>query len=120
MKKIIVVFLMGLFFTGCVSSNAQKGAVLGGLGGMAGSALGKGDRKTTALTGAAGAVAGYLIGNEIDKNEQRQYNQNRYIAPSNNQPVTECEKIVVRTMENGKWVETIEERCHGRKTTNTY
>ena len=38
MKKLIMIFIMGLFFTGCVTSNAQKGAVIGGLGGMAGSA----------------------------------------------------------------------------------
>jgi hypothetical protein len=117
MKNLFIIICITLFFTGCITSNAQKGAILGGLSGMAGSALGKGDRRTTVLYGTGGTLIGYLIGNEIDKNKQMQYNQlyNNY-----NQPVTECEKIVVRTMKNGQWVETIEERCHGRKTTNTY
>jgi len=68
MKKSILLLIVCIFlFTGCVASNAQKGAGIGGLAGMAGSALGKGDRKTTMLLGLGGSVLGYLIGNEVDK-----------------------------------------------------
>lgn len=119
MKNWIMVVILCLFTIGCVSSNAQKGAVLGGLGGMAGSALGKGDRSTTAIIGGVGAVTGYLIGNEMDKANNR---QNQHVTPAynNNNQQTNCRKVTKRTYENGQVVETIEEICEGRKVTDTY
>lgn len=79
MNKIYIIILVTclFIFSGCVSNNAQRGAVIGGLGGMAGSALGKGDRTTTAVIGGIAAVTGYIVGNELDKQQQRQYYNNR-------------------------------------------
>jgi outer membrane lipoprotein SlyB len=122
----VVIFIAGalllslsLVSSGCTTTNAQKGAVVGGLGGMAGSALGKGDRKTTAITGAAGAALGYVIGNEIDKKTPTQ-DPTQQAPMSASQPRTDCTKVIVRTTKNGQTVETVEERCEAVKTTTTY
>jgi len=110
MKKLIIL-IMFVFLTGCTAS--QQGALLGGLTGMAGSAVGKGDRKTTAIAGAVGAATGYMIGNEIDK-------QNTPASVNTNNGQTDCEKVVIRKTVNGITTETIEEVCKGNKTLNTY
>lgn len=81
MKHLFLMVIMCLFLTGCVMSSAQKGAGIGGLAGMAGSALGKGDRRTTAIYGAAGALLGYIIGNEMDKNDSSQNREQSYMVP---------------------------------------
>ena len=108
-----IMSLTGL--TGCVSSNAQKGAGLGAVTGYIGSSLlGDNDRRTSAIYGAGGAIIGYVIGNEMDKNQVRQpvYNPNS--------PRTNCRKVITRRTINGKTVETIKETCNGTKTVNTY
>jgi len=81
--------------------------------------LGKGDRKTTAITGAAGAALGYIIGNEMDKKTQTQ-DPTQQAPMSASQPRTDCTKVIVRTTKNGQTVETVEERCEAVKTTTTY
>ena len=120
MKRLFFISLIICIFVtiGCVSNRAQQGAVLGGLTGMAGSALGKGDRETTAIAGGIGAVTGYIIGNEMDKNAQKKVETPRKVSDNER---TECTKVIVRKVgPNGKVTETIEERCEGRKITNTY
>lgn len=107
------ILVLLIFLTGCTA--AQQGATLGGLGGMAGSALGKGDRSTTAIVGGIGAAAGYMLGNEIDKQ-----NQSQIKAGQTGTPRTDCRKIVTRKTVNGEMIETIEEVCEGKKTTRTY
>ena len=134
--KWIIIGICMLSLTSCVQtmSGAQKGAGIGALSGMAGSALGKGDRNTTLLLGGAGAILGYMLGNEIDKNNHipPAYQSNRYQQPQRhtsmyggqqqgyNEPRTDCQKVTVRNWVNGQLVETIEERCEGRKTTYRY
>jgi uncharacterized protein YcfJ len=117
MKNLIIfliVMMFGFGMMGCTA--AQQGATLGGLGGMAGSALGKGDRSTTAIIGGVGAVTGYMIGNEIDKSRQSQ----QYQPQQQSQPRTNCRKVVTRRIIDGVMTETVEEICEGQKTTNTY
>jgi uncharacterized protein YcfJ len=119
MKNLIIfliVMMFGFGMMGCTA--AQQGATLGGLGGMAGSALGKGDRKTTAIIGGIGAATGYMIGNEIDKQNQSQ--QSQIQQQSTSQPRTNCRKVVTRRVIDGVMTETVEEICEGQKTTNTY
>jgi uncharacterized protein YcfJ len=116
MKNLIIFLIVCMFGFGLMGCTAaQQGATLGGLGGMAGSALGKGDRKTTAIIGGIGAATGYMIGNEIDKSRQSQQSQ-QYQS----QPRTNCRKVVTRRVIDGAMTETIEEICEGQKTTNTY
>ncbi len=119
MKNLIiflVVMMFGFGMMGCTA--AQQGAGLGGLAGMAGSALGKGDRKTTAIIGGIGAATGYMIGNEIDKQNQSQ----QHTPPTYQQttPRTDCRKVITRRVIDGIMTETIEEICEGQKTTQTY
>jgi uncharacterized protein YcfJ len=117
MKNLIIfliVMMFGFGMMGCTA--AQQGATLGGLGGMAGSALGKGDRKTTAIIGGIGAAAGYMIGNEIDKQNQSQQSYQQ----STSTPRTDCRKVVTRRVIDGVMTETVEEICEGQKTTQTY
>ena len=58
-------------FMGC-QSDAQTGALVGGVGGAAlGQAIG-GDTESTLIGGGVGAVAGGFVGNESDKAKMRQ------------------------------------------------
>jgi len=125
MKKIILVLVFCMFMVGCVSS-AQNGALLGGLGGMAGSALGKGDVRTTLLIGAAGTAVGYMLGNEMDK--QRQQSQSYHVPPAINYTPSAshsvpmnytpnyniCRKVTKRFLRDGCMVTTIEDICEDR------
>lgn len=80
----------GLVLSGCVGNKAQGGAGLGALGGgLIGSLAGPSkNRGQNALIGAAiGSVAGYAIGNEMDKNDQLQVNQ-AYERTPDHKPVT--------------------------------
>ena len=128
MKKFILMTIVISFISmGCMASNAQRGAALGGIGGMAGSLIGKGDRRTTALYGAGGAALGYFIGNEMDKNNtthttqySRVPNSDGYYSDQSPTPRTECRKIITRRIENGKTIEIVEERCDGRKVEYSY
>lgn len=75
MRKILCVFLLGVFALGplgCASmSNAEKGAVIGGAGGaVVGGVIGNaaGNTAVGAIIGAAvGGAAGAIIGNYMDK-----------------------------------------------------
>jgi outer membrane lipoprotein SlyB len=112
--KFSLMLVLLMFLTGCTA--AQQGATLGGLGGMAGSAVGKGDRSTTAIAGGIGAAAGYMLGNEIDKQNRSHIEA----AGQTTTPRTDCRKIVTRKTVNGEMIETIEEVCEGKKSTAAY
>lgn len=63
--------------------NAERGATVGALGGAAAGAAiaGRGNRTEGALIGAGvGAAGGYVLGNEKDKDDARQYGYNRDIS----------------------------------------
>lgn len=74
MKKYIPILLCFVLViqTGCVTlNNAQKGAGIGTLtGALAGALLSKDKFFGAALGGAGGLVAGYIVGNEMDKSDQ--------------------------------------------------
>jgi surface antigen len=75
---------LGLIVTGC-ANKAQSGAGVGALtGGLIG-AMVAGDKEEGLLIGAAiGALAGYAIGNEMDKYDRQQLNQVYESGRSNN------------------------------------
>jgi hypothetical protein len=65
MRNLAFVFAVSLVLTGC--TNAEKGAVIGGVGGAAlGTAAGGNDVRNAVVGGAIGAVAGTLIGAAMD------------------------------------------------------
>ncbi len=64
MLSIVSAFVLG----GC-ASDAQTGAVIGGLAGAGIGALAGGHTESTLIGAAVGTGAGYIIGNESDKNK---------------------------------------------------
>ena len=66
MRKILLVFATVAAVAGC--TNAEKGAVVGGVGGAAlGTLAGGNDARNAIVGGALGAVAGTLIGASMDR-----------------------------------------------------
>lgn len=69
MKKIILGLALLMPLAAC--TNAEKGAVIGGIGGAAlGTAAGGNDTRNALIGGAVGAVAGALVGKAMDNNGQ--------------------------------------------------
>ena len=70
-KSLIAVVTMSLIFTGCASTNTQKGAAIGA---VAGAVIGKSTsnhkKKRLAWGAAIGALAGAAIGNYMDQQEE--------------------------------------------------
>ncbi|MBX3598778.1 MAG: glycine zipper 2TM domain-containing protein [Rhizobiaceae bacterium] len=67
MKKLMLGLALIIPLAGC--TNAEKGAVIGGLGGAAlGTAAGGNDTRNALIGGAVGAVAGALVGKAMDAN----------------------------------------------------
>ncbi len=64
MRKLIVTLAAVVALAGC--TNAEKGAVVGGLGGAAVGGLVTGDTAGAAVGGLIGAAGGYLIGKTAD------------------------------------------------------
>jgi hypothetical protein len=58
---------LGLVFTGGCESDAQTGTAVGALAGAGIGALAGGDTEATLIGAAVGGGAGYMIGNEQDK-----------------------------------------------------
>lgn len=78
MRKLLVVFAAVAMVAGC--TNAEKGAVVGGLGGAAVGALVTGDAGGAAVGGLLGATGGYLLGKTADgRCRYRDQNGNIYI-----------------------------------------
>jgi hypothetical protein len=66
---IVVAVSLGLLFTGGCESDAQTGALAGTvIGAGAGQAIGR-DTESTLIGAGVGAIGGYIIGNERDKNK---------------------------------------------------
>jgi len=67
MKKLILSLALLVPLAAC--TNAEKGAVIGGVGGAAlGTAAGGNDTRNALIGGAVGAVAGALVGKAMDNN----------------------------------------------------
>ncbi|MGC4026489.1 MAG: glycine zipper domain-containing protein [Mesorhizobium sp.] len=67
MKKLILGLALLIPLAAC--TNAEKGAVIGGVGGAAlGTAAGGNDTRNALIGGAVGAVAGALVGKAMDNN----------------------------------------------------
>ena len=68
MRKLAFALAVASGLAGC--TNAEKGAVIGGVGGAAlGTAAGGNDVRNAVVGGAIGAVAGTLIGAAADRRE---------------------------------------------------
>ena len=71
-KKLLIILMvaavsLGLVFVAGCESDAQTGVLVGSvIGAGAGQAIG-GDTESTLIGAGAGAVGGYIIGNESDK-----------------------------------------------------
>ena len=65
MRKLVFALMAVGLLAGC--TNAEKGAVVGGVGGAAVGALVTGDAAGTAVGGLIGGVGGYLIGKSADR-----------------------------------------------------
>ena len=64
-----------LTLAGCANTAQTGGLAGGGIGALAGQAIG-GDTESTLIGAGVGAVAGYILGNEVDKaNQQNQQNR---------------------------------------------
>jgi uncharacterized protein YcfJ len=75
------ILTLTLISAGC-QNNAQTGALVGGaagagLGGLIGSFSHARAGEGALIGGAVGALGGYIVGNEADKNQQRQYDSYR-------------------------------------------
>ena len=70
MKKLLMVAVSAIVLSGCVVTNEQGGAVVGGLtGAVVGNQIGSGSGKTaaTALGAVIGAMSGAAVGENMDK-----------------------------------------------------
>ena len=66
MRKIVFGLMAAAILAGC--TNAEKGAVVGGLGGAAlGTLAGGNDARNAIVGGALGAVGGAVIGSAMDR-----------------------------------------------------
>jgi hypothetical protein len=65
MRKLVFALMAVGLLAGC--TNAEKGAVIGGVGGAAVGGLVSGDAGGAAVGAAIGAVGGYLIGKSADR-----------------------------------------------------
>ena len=69
-KKTILLGSLAVFLmTGCVTKTGTVALVGGGLGALAGQAIG-GDTKSTLIGGAIGAAVGGALGNQEDAKDQ--------------------------------------------------
>ena len=89
MKKLILAIALLTPLVAC--TNAEKGAVIGGVGGAAlGTAAGGNDTRNAIIGGAVGAVAGALIGNAMDEQGRRRDGYCRYRDGNGNVYVDRC------------------------------
>ena len=65
----MILSIVSVFVLGGCASDAQTGAVIGGLTGAGIGALAGGHTESTLIGAAVGTGAGYIIGNESDKNK---------------------------------------------------
>jgi uncharacterized protein YcfJ len=89
MKKLALALALLMPLAAC--TNAEKGAVIGGVGGAAlGTAAGGNDTRNAIVGGAVGAIAGALIGNAMDRNGNRREGYCEYRARNGRTYVDRC------------------------------
>lgn len=89
MKKLMLGVAMVMALAAC--TNAEKGAVIGGVGGAAlGTAAGGNDTRNALIGGVVGAVAGALVGKAMDSNGNEREGYCRYRDRRGNIYVDRC------------------------------
>ncbi len=84
---VVIVVLTAFSLTSCAGeyNKGQSGAVMGGAGGaVVGQAIGR-STEATLIGLAVGTMLGYIVGNEMDKNDRQQLNQVYEVGPSGRQ-----------------------------------
>ena len=81
-KNILVILILAILCSSCLTTKGQKGAVGGAAGGaVLGQLIGR-DTESTLIGAAIGGLVGYIIGNEMDKNDRAQLNRAYESTPS--------------------------------------
>ena len=144
MKKnlIMLTALLTLFSLAACASyapdryNTQKGAIIGGgLGAVAGQAIGR-NTEGTLIGAGVGTLLGAILGNAVDQDHQAAreaaltnkrvvyYDENGGAVEAFPGPVnqnTKCRKVTKRVWEKGVLrSETVEEVCEGERYTRDY
>lgn len=102
-----VVLGLGLVFASGCKNKAQSGALIGTAVGVGAGQLIGGNTAGTLIGAGAGAAGGYIIGNEMDKSDQKKQTQNAQAAQAeaNVETVwvtnTNGSQIPVRLVKNG-------------------
>jgi len=119
MKKILSLFIIVcLYLAGCASPgyyNTQKGAAIGGgLGAIAGQAIGR-NTEATLIGAGAGTLLGTIFGNMEDQRaSQQRYVQQQYHVQEEESVRYVAPSPQVRTDPPGKWV-TVPGRWDGNR-----
>lgn len=81
-RNILMACLIGWLTVSCAATSAQKGGVGGAAGGaLIGQIIGK-DTEATLLGAAIGGILGYMVGNEMDKQDRIRLNRTYETTPS--------------------------------------
>jgi len=88
MKKFVPILLSLMLMSACQANRAQNSAMLGSLVGASAGALTFKNKISGAAIGAgAGMLAGYIIGNEMDKYDEQQVSQVLETTPSGRETI---------------------------------
>ena len=74
-KNILVILILSVLCSSCLTTKGQQGAVGGAAGGAILGQLIGGDTEATLIGAALGGLAGYIVGNEMDKYDREQVNR---------------------------------------------
>jgi surface antigen len=81
-KNILIVLIILVLSSSCMTTKGQKGAAGGAVGGaILGQLIGR-DTEATLIGAAVGGMIGYIIGNEMDKYDREQLNRTYESSPS--------------------------------------
>jgi surface antigen len=81
-KNILVILILAVLCSSCLTTKTQKGAAGGAVGGaILGQIIG-GDSEAMLIGAAIGGMVGYIIGNEMDKYDREQLNKTYESTPS--------------------------------------
>jgi surface antigen len=81
-KNILVILILAVLCSSCLTTKGQQGAAGGAVGGaILGQMIGR-DTEATLIGAALGGLVGYIIGNEMDKKDREQLNRTYESTPS--------------------------------------